>query len=172
MRSKSTIQWSSFWVDSPVCSMDCFASQGKCGRETVSNYEKPHSRDVPWEEGKKRVMTTRVLWCLRRRPRFSWLRRDYSDNDLRGVFFDRVFCVTRYGRSLDWLRVKSKDRLLFGLEAWVASPACLKSSCCCSGVACCTSAVAFAANSKVWNSLPGLWRGLSTHKLFFRVESE
>ena len=43
--------------------------------------------------------------------------RDYSDNDLRGVFFDRVFCVTRYGRSLDWLRVKSKDRLLFGLEA-------------------------------------------------------
>ena len=166
MRSKSTIQWSSFWVDSPVCSMDCFASQGKCGRETVSNYEKPHSRDVPWEEGKKRVMTTS------RRPRFSWLRRDYSDNDLRGVFFDRVFCVTRYGRSLDWLRVKSKDRLLFGLEAWVASPACLKSSCCCSGVACCTSAVAFAANSKVWNSLPGLWRGLSTHKLFFRVESE
>ena len=63
-------------------------------------------------------MTTRVLWCLRRRPRFSWLRRDYSDNDLRGVFFDRVFCVTRYGRSLDWLRVKSKDRLLFGRLAW------------------------------------------------------
>ena len=62
-----------------------------------------HIVEMFLEEGKKRVMTTRVL----RRPRFSWLRRDYSDNDLRGVFFDRVFCVTRYEV---WIGLESSQR--------------------------------------------------------------